>query len=43
MQDYYGLEWKFEERSEKVKYMDMMIVIRKDLIITSLYGKARNL
>ena len=25
MQDYYGLEWIFEERSKKVNYMDVTI------------------
>ena len=39
MQDYYGLEWIFEERSKKVNYMDMTIAIREDRIITSLYKK----
>ena len=39
MQDYYGLEWIFEERSKKVNYMDMTISIRKYWIITSLYEK----
>ena len=39
MQDYYGLEWIFEERSKKVNYMNMTISIRKDQIITSLYEK----
>ena len=43
MQDYYGLEWIFEERSKKVNYMDMAISIRKDWIITSLYEKYMNL
>ena len=36
MQDYYGLEWIFEERSDTVDYMDMTISIRKDQIVTSL-------
>ena len=43
MQDYYGLEWIFEERSKKVNYMDMTISIREDWIITSLYEKSMNL
>ena len=30
MQDYYGLEWIFEERSKTVNYMDMTISIRED-------------
>ena len=36
MQDYYGLEWIFEERSDKVNYMDMTIVIREDRIVMSI-------
>ena len=43
MKDYYGVEWIFEERSKKVNYMDMMIAIREDRIITSLYEKNMNL
>ena len=43
MQDYYGLEWIFEECSDKVNYMDTTIAIRKDWIVTSLYEKAVNL
>ena len=43
MQDYYGLEWIFEERSKKVNYMDMTISIRKGRIVTLLYKKAMNL
>ena len=39
MQDYYGLEWIFKERSKKVNYTDMTISIRKDRNITSLYEK----
>ena len=43
MQDYYGLEWIFEERSDKVNYMYIRIAIREDRIVTSLYEKAMNL
>ena len=43
MQDYYGLEWIFDEISKKVNYMDMIISIRKDRIVTSLYEKSMNL
>ena len=43
MQDYYGLEWIFEERSKKVNYMYMKISIRDGWIVTSLYEKAMNL
>ena len=43
MQDYYGLEWIFEERPKEVNYMDMTIEIHEDWIITSLYEKAMNL
>ena len=43
MQDYYRWEWIFEERSDKVNYMDMTTVIREDWIIMSLYEKAMNL
>ena len=43
MQDYYGLEWIFEERSKKVNYMDMTISIHEGRIVTSLYEKAMNL
>ena len=43
MQDYYWLEWIFEERLDKVNYMDMTIAIRKDRIITSISEKAMNL
>ena len=43
MQDYYGLEWIFEEISKKVNYMDMTISIHKGRIVTSLYEKAMNL
>ena len=43
MQDYYGLEWIFEEISKKVNYMDMTILIRDDRIITSLYEKSTNI
>ena len=43
MQDYYRLEWIFEERSDKLNYMDMTIAIREDWIVTSLYEKAMNL
>ena len=43
MQDYYGLEWIFEERSKKVNYMDMTISIREDRIIKSLYEKSMNI
>ena len=43
MQDYYGLKWIFEERSDTVNYMDMAISIRKDRIVTLLYEKAMNL
>ena len=32
MQDYYGLEWIFEERSKKVNYMEMTTSIREDRI-----------
>ena len=39
IQDYYGLELIFEERSKKVNYMDMKITISEDRIITSLYEK----
>ena len=43
MQDYYRLEWIFEERLKTVNYMDMRISIRKDRIVTSLYEKLMNL
>ena len=43
MQDYYRLEWIFEERSDKVNYMEMTIAIREDWIITSLYEKSMNI
>ena len=43
MQDYYGLEWIFEEISKKVNYMYMTISIREDRIVTSLYEKSMNL
>ena len=43
MQDYYRLEWIFEERLKTVNSMDMRISIRKDWIVTSLYEKAMNL
>ena len=43
MQDYYGLEWIFEERPKEVNYMDTTIEIHEDWIITSLYEKAMNL
>ena len=43
MQDYYRLEWIFEERSKKVNYMDMTISIHEGWIVTSLYEKAMNL
>ena len=43
MQDYYGLEWIFEERSKKVNYMYMKISICEDQIVTSLYEKYVNL
>ena len=43
MQDYYGLEWIFGERSKKVNYTDMTISIPKDRIIMSLYEKSMNL
>ena len=43
MQDYYGLEWIFEEGSKKVNYMDMTILIHEGRIVTSLYEKAINL
>ena len=43
IQDYYRLEWMFEERSKKVKYMDMTITICKDRMILSLYEKSMNL
>ena len=39
IQDYYGLEWVFEDISKKVNYMDMLTSIRKYHIITSLYEK----
>ena len=40
MQDYYGLEWIFEERSKTVNFLDMTISIREDWIITLLYEKS---
>ena len=40
---YYGLDWVFEEHSDNVNYMDMMIRIRRDCIVTLLYEKAMNL
>ena len=43
MQDYYGLEWICEERSDKVNYTEMTIAIREDWIITSLYEKSMNI
>ena len=43
MQDYYGLEYIFEERPKTVNVMDMTISIREDWIVTSLYEKAMNL
>ena len=43
MQDYYGLEWIFEERSDNVNYTDMTITIRRYQIVTSLYEKSMNL
>ena len=43
MQDYYGLEWMFEEFSDTVDCMDMKISIHEDRIVTSLYEKAINL
>ena len=43
MQDYYGLEWIFEEISKKVNYMDMTILIHEGWIVTSIYEKAMNL
>ena len=43
MQDYYGLDWIFEEMSKKVNYMDMTISIREDRIVTSLYEKSMNI
>ena len=43
MQYYYGLEWIFEEHSDKLNDMDMTIAIRKDRIVTSLYEKSMNL
>ena len=43
MQDYYGLDWIFEERSDTVNYMEMTITIRGDRIVTSIYEKAMKL
>ena len=43
MQDYYGLEWIFKERSYTVDDMDMTISICEDQIVTSLYEKATDL
>ena len=42
MQDYYGLEWIFEEHSDNVNYMEMTITIRGDRIVTLLYEKLMN-
>ena len=33
MQDYYGLEWIFEERLKKVNYMDMTISIHEETVL----------
>ena len=43
MQDYYSLEWIFEERLDTVDYMYMTISIREDRIVRSIYEKAMNL
>ena len=43
MQDYYGLEWIFEDCSRTVSFMDMTISIREDRIATSLDEKSMNL
>ena len=43
MQDYYGLEWIFEERSDIVNYINVTISIRGDWIVTLLYEKSMNL
>ena len=43
MQDYYGLEWIFEERLDKVNYMEITMAIREDWIIMLLYEKSMNL
>ena len=43
MQNYYRLEWIFEECSDNVNYMDMKITILRDRIVTSLYEKEMNL
>ena len=43
MQNYYRLEWIYEECSDNVKYMDMKITILRDRIVTWLYEKEMNL
>ena len=43
MTNYYRLEWIFEECSKTVKFMDIMISICEDWIVTSLYEKLMNL
>ena len=43
MQDYYGLEWIFEERSDIVNYINVTISICGDWIVTLLYEKSMNL
>ena len=43
MQDYYGLEWISEERSDNVNYMGITIAIHGNWIVTSLFEKAMNL
>ena len=36
MQDYYGLEWIFDERSKKVNYMDVTIRSSRIVIVMSI-------
>ena len=43
MQNCYGLEWIFTERSDTVNCMDMTISICNDRIVTLLYEKSMNL
>ena len=43
MQDYYGKEWILEENLKTVNVMDMIILIRKDQIVTCHYEKSMNL
>ena len=43
LNDFHGLEWITSDRSESIDYMDLLLTIKNNRIVTDLYEKSLNL